>query len=62
MEAAAYIDLSPGTFDRLVEEGKMPRAKKVYSRLIWDRHEIDLAFDVLGCESTEATNSWDDIQ
>jgi predicted DNA-binding transcriptional regulator AlpA len=45
--AAAYIGVSPPTFDSLVREGKMPRPFEIGTRRIWDRVEIDVAFAAL---------------
>lgn len=60
VEAAGYVGVSPGTFDRLVVEGKMPVAKRVYARRIWDRRALDMAFDALDCEEIEG-NEWDKV-
>ena len=51
--AAAYLDISPGTFDSLVESGKLPKPRKfVVSEgrrpmMRWDRVELDSAFEEL---------------
>lgn len=58
IEAARYVGLSPGTFDLLVKEGVMPKPRRVRSRLIFDRIELDAAFDALG-EGAIAANSND---
>jgi predicted DNA-binding transcriptional regulator AlpA len=47
VETAAYIGVSPSLFDEMVKDGRMPRPKRVNSRTIWDRHQVDRAFDVL---------------
>src|SRR3569833_3188535 len=36
IEAAAYIGISPGKFDQLVADGRMPKAKKIDGRKVWD--------------------------
>ena len=46
-EAAMYVGISPGKFDQLVADGRMPRALQIDGRKIWDRMEIDLAFGEL---------------
>lgn len=46
-EAAAYIGVSPTLFDEMVQDGRMPRPKRVNARTVWDRRRIDLAFDAL---------------
>lgn len=65
-QAAAYCGVSAATFDTLISQGKMPKPKRFLSRKIWDRHEIDRAFDALDGggidepeERNEASNPWD---
>lgn len=43
-DAALYIGVGPTTFDRLVEEGRMPKPLRVGKRVIWDRIKIEAAF------------------
>jgi len=50
--------LSPTSFDKLVAEKQMPAPKKLLSRSIWDRRELDLAFDAVQSKSGEYTD-WD---
>lgn len=46
--AAAYISLSPNSFDAMVEEGRMPRPKRLGDRRkAWDVRELDRAIDLL---------------
>lgn len=59
-EAARYVGVSPGTFDKLVADGLMPKAKRVRSRLIFDRQELDLAFSALG-EEADSKNDFDRV-
>jgi len=47
-EAARYIGVGATTFDRLVQEGRMPKPLRVGKRTIWDRLKIDAAFTDLG--------------
>jgi len=51
-EAARYIGVGTTTFDRLIEERRMPRPARVGKRVIWDRLKLDAAFFELG-EQTE---------
>jgi len=57
-EAARYVGVSPGTFDKLVFDGLMPKPKRVRARLIFDRNALDLAFSALG-EDGESKNDFD---
>lgn len=46
-EAAAYINVSPNTFDLLVSKGVMPKAKRIGTRRVWSRRDVELAFERL---------------
>lgn len=59
IEAARYIGVSPTTFDRLVAEGTMPTPKEIGARRIYDRTQLDRAFDALG-DDGEAENDFDE--
>lgn len=40
--AAAYVSLSPTTFQREVEEGTFPKPQNIGRRVLWDRQLIDI--------------------
>ena len=42
--AAAYVGVSPNSFDKLIGERVMPGPKKFLTRVVWDRLELDAAF------------------
>ena len=42
-EAARYVGISTSTFDKLVQEGKMPQPFRIGSRTIWDLRKLDAA-------------------
>jgi len=46
-QAAAYIGVSAGTFDSMIEDGEMPSAKRLRGRRVWDRVQLDKAFAAL---------------
>jgi predicted DNA-binding transcriptional regulator AlpA len=46
-QAAEHIGIGTALFDSLVAEGKMPQARKVGTRLIWIRREIEDALESL---------------
>jgi hypothetical protein len=46
-EAAEYVGTGTTLFDRLVEEGIMPKGIKVFGRVIWDIRQLDPAMDRL---------------
>jgi hypothetical protein len=45
--AAAYVGVNIKDFDRLLNDGLMPKPKRVYHRQLWDRFALDRAFDML---------------
>jgi predicted DNA-binding transcriptional regulator AlpA len=55
--AARYVGVSPTKFDEMVEDGRMPRPKKIDARSVWDRVALDAAFDEL--PTHEESNPWD---
>jgi predicted DNA-binding transcriptional regulator AlpA len=56
-EAADYIGISASTFDKLVIDGRMPKPKRINSRTVWDRYELDGAFEALS--GSADANPWD---
>ena len=56
-DAAIYIGVSSSFFDRLVQDGLMPTPKHIGSRRVWDRFELDDAFDAL--PTNDNVNPWD---
>lgn len=44
-EAASYIGISVGTFDKLVRDGGMPRPLQLMGRKVWDRAALDRMID-----------------
>lgn len=63
-EAAAFVGVSPTTFDVWVKEGKMPEARRIGGVVLWRGDELIQAFNRLtGVEtgSLEPPRSaWDD--
>lgn len=46
-QVAAYVGISPTTFDVLVDKGLMPPPRLLEARRVWDLREVDQAFDLL---------------
>jgi len=46
-EAAASLAISPGTFDKWIDEGKMPKGRKVGGVMLWDAERIRAAWHEL---------------
>lgn len=61
VESAAYIGVSPTKLDEMVRDGRMPRPKRIDGRVVWDRKQLDAAFDALPDDGAAPTdNPWDD--
>jgi predicted DNA-binding transcriptional regulator AlpA len=58
-EAAGYVGVSASLFDKMVKDGRMPKPVRINSRVIWDREDLDAAFDNLKDEPTD--NPWEDL-
>ena len=67
--AAAYVGVSPNTFDKMIVDGLMPAPRRLTERrLAWDVRQLDAAIDRLPIDSgsdadTDEHNDhrWDDI-
>lgn len=59
-EAAAYIGVGPTLFDEMVRDGRMPAAKRINSRLVWDRNKLDSAFDALP-DTASLVDPWERV-
>lgn len=46
-EAAMYVGVGATKFDAMVEDGRMPKPKRVDARKVWDVRKLDLAFEAL---------------
>jgi len=58
--AAGYIGVSPTKFDEMVDDGRMPPAKRIDARKVWDRSALDSAFEALP-GGDEGSNPWDSL-
>jgi predicted DNA-binding transcriptional regulator AlpA len=60
--AAAYIYVSPTTFDEMVDDGRMPPARILGGRRrAWDVRELDEAVDRLPRDQEQSDASWEDV-
>jgi predicted DNA-binding transcriptional regulator AlpA len=59
IDAAAYVGISPSKFDQLIQNGVMPRPRRIDGRVLWDRYALDDAFENL--PSDEAPNPLDNF-
>jgi predicted DNA-binding transcriptional regulator AlpA len=67
-DAAAYVSVSPNTFDAMVADGRMPDPRRLTERrLAWDVRQLDAAIDRLPVDGDAETasdttdHSWKDI-
>ena len=63
VEAADYVGISPCKFDQMVADGRMPGARRIDGRKVWDVRELDLHFDALPHEDSKPATgrSWEDV-
>jgi predicted DNA-binding transcriptional regulator AlpA len=61
-QAAEYIGVGVTKFDELVNDGRMPKPKRIDGRTVWDRVSLDEAFAALddGAEAIGSKNIWDE--
>lgn len=62
--AAAYVCVSPNTFDEMIEDGRMPHPKILgRKRRAWDIRELDAAVDRLPVQAddAEADETWGNV-
>lgn len=55
-QAAEYVGVGATLFDQLVKDGRMPPAKRINGRTVWDRRRLDEAFEAL---DDGTGNPWD---
>jgi hypothetical protein len=60
VDAALYVGVSPGKFDEMVADGRMPGPRQIDARKVWDVVELDSSFDDLPRGTGAARNSWED--
>lgn len=62
--AASYIGIGATLFDVLVSDGRMPKPKLINSRKVWDRQELDIAFNKLPNEEQpdDEANPFDGVR
>jgi hypothetical protein len=58
VQAAEYIGVGVTKFDEMVDDGRMPRPKRIDGRNVWDRIMLDEAFAALD-DAASPKNEWD---
>ena len=56
-QGAEYIGVGTTKWDELVRDGRMPQPKRIDGRTVWDRVQVDEAFEALPDVSNK--NPWD---
>ncbi len=62
--AAAYVSVSMGLFDEMVDDGRMPPPRILSNkRRAWDIRQLDIAIDnlPLACEDSRSDQTWEDV-
>lgn len=54
-----YVGVGATKFDELVNDGRMPKPRKVDTRKVWDVRQLDIAFESLPYEDSGGS-SWAD--
>lgn len=66
VQASVYIGVSPSIYDAMVEDGRMPKPKRIGRRRVWDRRAVEEFFARLDAEARESAGNsrdddWDDV-
>jgi len=62
-DAAAYVGVSASKFDDWVSRNLMPKPKRIDSIVVWDRLELDAAFEALPeGQQSESDAVWDNVE
>ena len=60
VQAAEYIGVGVTKFDEMVDDGRMPKPKRIDGRNVWDRAQLDEAFAALD-DGAGPKNEWDGL-
>lgn len=58
--AAEYAGISPSKFDEMVRDGRMPRPRRIDSRVLWDVNALNRSIDNLP-GGDDGANPWDEV-
>ena len=48
-------------FLELVEDGRLPKPRRIDKVVVWDRYALDNAFEALPQDGYSAENPWDEV-
>jgi excisionase family DNA binding protein len=60
IEAAVYVGVGITKFDEMVADGRMPGARLIDGRKVWDIRRLDVAFENLPEQAEGDGGSWSD--
>ena len=60
-QAAEYIGVGVTKFDEMVNDGRIPKPKRIDGRIVWDRVLLDETFEALQDADTVEKNPWDEL-
>ena len=61
--ASEFVGVGVTKFDLMVEDGRMPKPRRIDGRKVWDRQQLEEAFKALPVEGgdRESPNPWDSV-
>ena len=61
--ASEFVGVGVTKFDLIVEDGRMPKPRRIDGRKVWDRRQLEEAFAELPIEGgdRENPNPWDSV-
>ncbi len=59
-DAARYVGIGQSKFLLLVDDGRMPKPKRIDGCVVWDRQALDNSFDAIAGDEDQA-NPWDAV-
>ena len=61
--ASEFVGVGVTKFDLMVDDGRMPKPRRIDGRKVWDRQQLEEAFKALPVEGgeRETPNPWDSV-
>ena len=61
--ASEFVGVGVTKFDLMVDDGRMPKPRRIDGRKVWDRRQLEEAFAALPIEGgdRETPNPWDSV-
>ncbi len=66
VQASVYIGVSPSIYDAMVDDGRMPKPKRIGRRRVWDRRTVEEYFARLDDAARDSPDpdggdDWEDV-